>query len=114
MTFYESIDLCQSRISAEIDRSLNGLSHPVWERSGSAICGSPPLRPAACPAGSRLLNCFSTSDVVYDAAMTSSLIARLSKPLAQGYGMTPDRRMAGTSLALAAPVDRARLRVEAE
>jgi hypothetical protein len=52
--------------------------------------------------------------MVYDAAMTSSLIARLSKPLAQGYGMTPDRRMAGTSLALAAPVDRARLRVEAE
>jgi hypothetical protein len=64
-----------------------------------------------------VLNCFSTADVVYDAAMTSSLIAmsnRLSAPLAQGYGMTPGRRMAGTSPALAAPVDRARLRVEAE
>jgi len=49
--------------------------------------------------------------------MTSSLIAmsnRLSPPLAQGSGMTPGRRMAGTSPALAAPVDRAHLRVEAE
>jgi hypothetical protein len=64
-----------------------------------------------------VLNCFSTADVVYDAAMTSSLIAmsnRLSAPLAQGYGMTPGRRMAGTSPTLAAPLDRARLRVEAE
>jgi len=49
--------------------------------------------------------------------MMSSLIAtpnRLSAPLAQGYGMTPGRRKAGTSPALTAPVDRARLRVEAE
>jgi len=49
--------------------------------------------------------------------MTSSLIAmsnRLSPPLAQGYGMMSGRRMAGTSPALAAPVDRVRLRVEAE
>jgi hypothetical protein len=64
-----------------------------------------------------VLNCFSTADVVYDAAMMSSLIAtpnRLSATLAQGYGMTPGRRMAGASPALAAPVDRARLRVEAE
>lgn len=71
--------------------------------------GRPPLN--------RVLNCFSSADVVYDAAMTSSLIAtpnRLSPPLAQGYGMTPGRRMAGTSTRLAAPVDRVRLRVEAE
>jgi len=49
--------------------------------------------------------------------MMSSLIAtpnRLYAPLAQGYGMTPDRRMAGTSPTLTAPVDSARLRVEAE
>jgi hypothetical protein len=69
------------------------------------------------PPLNRVLNCFSTADVVYDAAMMSSLIAtpnRLSAPLAQGYGMTPGRRKAGTSPALTAPVDRARLRVEAE
>jgi hypothetical protein len=62
-------------------------------------------------------NCFSTADVVYDAAMTSSLIAapnRLFLPLAQERGMPPGRRMAGTSPALATPVDRVRLRVEAE
>jgi hypothetical protein len=68
------------------------------------------------PKGGRL-NCFSTADVVYDAAMTPSLIAppnRLHRLRAQGYGMTPDRAMAGTSPTLAAPVDRVRFRVEAE
>lgn len=91
-------------------------------RCGSGPAGPSVVLPTSASRGmfrrrpplNRVLNCFSTADMVYDAAMTSSLIARLSKPLAQGYGMTPDRRMAGTSLALAAPVDRARLRVEAE
>jgi hypothetical protein len=32
-----------SRISAESGRSLNGLSHPVWERTGKAIRGAPRL-----------------------------------------------------------------------
>jgi len=96
---------------------LNGLSQPEWERTGGApnlcVTRHAPRKAAAQP-GVKLLF---TADVVYDAAMTSSLIAtpnRRSPPLVQGYGMTPGRRMAGTSPALEAPVDRVRFRVEAE
>jgi len=90
-------------------------------RKGSGPAGHsavlPTLRRAACAAKDRRSNCFSNADVVYDAAMTLSLIAtpnRQSLALAPGHGMTPGSCTVGVSAALAAQVDSVRARTEAE